>query len=41
MPQYEIISVHGHYEAYVNGAFFCSADTYSEAQNEIEKEFNK
>lgn len=36
--QYEIISVRGHYEVYRNGEFYCSADTYGEAQREIEEE---
>lgn len=34
---YEIISVRGHYEVYdVNGNFICSADTRSEALEELE-----
>lgn len=33
---YEIISVHGHYELRLNGEFVCSADTYGEAEKEIE-----
>lgn len=33
--QYKIIAVHGHYEVYCNGEFFCSADTWGEAQKEI------
>lgn len=37
MEQYKIISVRGHYEVFVNGKFFCSADTYQEAVREIEK----
>lgn len=36
--QYEIIAVRGHFEVFLNGKFFCSADTYTEAQNEIESE---
>ena len=37
--QYEIIAVRGHFEVYdTSGKFFCSADTYTEAQNEIESE---
>lgn len=35
---YTIISTHGHYEVLCNGKFFCSADSYHEAENEIEKE---
>ena len=38
MPQYEIIAVRGHYEVYLNGQFFCSADTFMEAAKEIERE---
>lgn len=26
----------GHYEVYINGDFFCSADTYCEALKEVE-----
>ena len=33
--QYKIIPVHGHYEVYYKGKFFCSADTYHEAEKEI------
>lgn len=36
--QYKIIAIRGHYEVYLNGKFFCSADTYGEAKREIEKE---
>ena len=35
---YEIRSVHGHYEVYYHGEFYCSADTYKEALMEIERE---
>lgn len=34
-----IIPVRGYWEAYVNGEFFCSADSYLEAAQEIEREF--
>lgn len=37
MEQYKIIATHGHYEVFVDGHFFCSADTYQEAVREIEK----
>lgn len=30
-----IKQVHGHWEVHINGDFFCSADTYVEALNEI------
>ena len=33
----EIIHKDGHYEAYVNGMFLCSADTPTEAAIEIEE----
>ena len=33
---YKIIPVKGHYEIYVDGEFFCSADSWSEAEREIE-----
>ena len=33
--KYEIIDVRGHYEIYINGNFYCSADTYTEAIREI------
>lgn len=35
----EIRVVHnaGHYEVYVDGDFICSADSYSEASDEIKK----
>ena len=37
MPEYKIIATRGHYEVYdSNGNFFCSADTYHEAEREIE-----
>lgn len=31
----EIKQVRGHWEVYVNGEFFCSADSYIEAVNEL------
>ena len=34
---YDIIQVNGHYAVYSNGKFICSADTYGEAEREIEK----
>ena len=36
--QTEIKCEHGHYVVYVNGKFYCSADTYSEAKREIEED---
>ena len=37
MNDYEIISVRGHYEIYLGSMFICSADTYEEAEEEIEE----
>lgn len=36
MTNYQIISKNGHYEVYVNGKFYCSADTIIEAARELE-----
>ena len=36
--QYNIISVYGHYEGYINGEFICSGDTYPEVARELEEE---
>ena len=35
--EWKIINVRGHYEAYINGKFFCSGDTYFEVAKELEK----
>ena len=41
MPEeIKIIPTNGYYEVYINGKFYCSADTVVEAANEIEKEVN-
>ena len=32
---FEIRHVREHYEVYINGKFYCSADTYSEANSDI------
>jgi len=37
MEDYDIIPVRGHYEVYYKGKFFCSADFYGEAVEEIKK----
>ena len=29
---YKIVPNHGHYEVYVNGVFYCSADTMHEVE---------
>ena len=34
--QTEIKYIYGHYEVYIDGQFYCSADNYSEAVREIE-----
>lgn len=39
--QYEIIANRGHYEVYLGQKFICSADTYGEAESEIESERSK
>ena len=33
---YQIIPKAEHYEVYIDGEFYCSADTYNEAAKEIE-----
>lgn len=33
---FEICHEREHYVVYINGVFYCSADTYGEATNEIE-----
>ena len=35
---FDIVAVHEHYEVYINGEFYCSADTASEAARDV-KEF--
>jgi len=32
---YRIVPIHGHFEVHINGKFYCSADTWKEADNEI------
>ena len=34
---YEVKQVYGHYEIYINGEFYCSADNMAEVREEIEK----
>ena len=34
---YKIIPIQGHYEVYINGHFYCSTDTWTEAAKEIEE----
>ena len=33
---YDIVPAKGHYEVYINGKFYCSADNMQEAAKEIE-----
>lgn len=35
IKEIKIEQTHGHWNVYVNGQFFCSADSYSEAVNEL------
>lgn len=37
----KIEQVRGHWEVYINGGFFCSADTYDEAINEVQESYVK
>ena len=34
---YEVRHVYGHYEIYIDGEFYCSADDMTEVAKEIEK----
>ena len=34
---YRIVPIRGHYEVHINGKFYCSADTWREADNEIKE----
>lgn len=36
-----IAQVRGYWEVHINGEFFCSADTYSEAVNELWSVYGK
>ena len=38
---YEIKSSYGHYEVYIDGKFYCSADNMHEAAKEVEEYMNK
>ena len=39
MPEeINIVNVNGHYEVYIDGKFYCSAETIIEAVKEIENE---
>lgn len=34
IPEVKIIQVRGHWEVYLDGEFYCSADSYTEAVEE-------
>lgn len=36
MRDFSIVSEGGHYVVYIDGAFYCSADTFEEAYKEAE-----
>ena len=38
---YEIVYCREHYEVYIKGMFYCSADTIEEASREIEKYYKE
>lgn len=35
----QIVQVKNHWEVHINGAFYCSADSYNEAVKELRKDF--
>ena len=35
ISEVQIKQIRGHFEVYVNGKFFCSTDSYTEAVNEL------
>ena len=35
--EYDIVHKKDHYDVYINGKFYCSADTITEAAREIEE----
>ena len=37
VSDYKIVHNNGHYDVYINGKFYCSADTIPEAINDVEK----
>lgn len=36
--EYQIMPCHAHFEVYKQGIFICSADTLTEAENDIEEQ---
>lgn len=41
MVSYKIKRKYDHYEVYINGKFYCTADTQEEAAREVEEYFYK
>ena len=41
MHEYDIVSNKGHYDVYIDGELYCSADTYTEAVREINEHKNE
>lgn len=41
MVKYKIKRKYDHYEVYINGKFYCSADTHEEAAREVESYLRK
>ena len=37
MADFDIVHNAGHYDIYIDGVFYCSADSHSEAVDEVEK----
>lgn len=35
-----IVQTRGHWEVYINGEFFCTADSYMEAVDEIQEAYH-
>lgn len=38
--EYEIKRNREHFEVYINGELYCTADSHKEAREEIERDFN-
>lgn len=38
---YKIIPVMGHFEVYINGKFYCTADSIKEAEEELRNYYNR
>lgn len=36
---YRIIENHGHFDVFINGKFYCTADTMEEAMREVKKHY--